>query len=150
MSAGHDSRGPEKEVCLAVLPELYAELRHRRELSMKSLRTYLAFCAVAVGWVITVPSPLPLSGRALMAAFTGIAGLVVFRVLREYQRAYYEIAVVIVEVSEKLECYDGLYPDRWRAWGTSRRRWAQWIVVLCGVASALFLVLYQGGVVAAT
>ena len=125
-----------------LLPELYKELRHRRDTCMKFVVYYLGLCAASIGWVVAVENPIPPPARVLVGIIVLATGGLIFRMLTEHWKTYAETARVIVSLSKELGCFDGLYPERWNHWGEEVTRWPQLIMLLCGVATAILLFSY--------
>ena len=60
-----------------ILPELYNEIRQRREHDLKLIALFSSFCAVSIGWIIAVQKPLTSLAIYFVASIILFLGLII-------------------------------------------------------------------------
>ncbi len=125
-----------------ILPELYAEVRHRRDDVLKIMTRYSAFCGISIGWVVAVDNPISFRARCAVAGILAILGLMVVATIQLHARTYAATARIIVKISDSLGLFGTLYPDGWRDWGNRVAWWPGLGIIIIGLATCIFLILY--------
>lgn len=103
-----------------IIPELYNEIRHRRDYLMKIISRFVLFYCGITGWMIAYT---PQNGKlkTLLVVFTALLTVWGLQSVASHLLEYSRIAKVIVNMNEKIGMYeDDIFPASWRSWGTSK------------------------------
>ncbi len=122
-----------------IIPELYNEIRHRRDYLMKIMSIFGFFYMGVTGWVIAYQ---PSVGSLKSLLLTSIIYLTlwgshsIFTHIKEYNQT----AKIIVALSNKLELFDEeIYPSHWKQWGESSLGYVYYLGTLLIASSMAFI-----------
>lgn len=123
----------------AAAEELHRELRHQRDTNIKAMTMYLGFCALVLGWDVSLEQPLGNRETIAIACILSVFGITCLWHLEAHARAYARIARAITTIHERLGLFEVGFPQQWRRWGTTVPRQSQLVVALVMLGSISLL-----------